>query len=175
MTTVPRPPFPTRAEHEAAFEVAAQIGPQPGIPAVDVLPPLPHLPEALAAMAALRAPEDAWVALPIEQVDPRVPWRAGETRGWFRWVRGVGPILIRGAGPTLGWEATMLTEVQGRTVEHRLVHRGPRQRPVRFDDVWAAQRELEPVVMASGAPGVRWEWSPALGAGQWAPLPLTGC
>jgi hypothetical protein len=146
----------SRKEHEAALDAAAEAGPQPGIPADQLLPPLRHTAEWLAAQAFFCQPEPGsrWADIPVDRIDPRAPWRAEQMGaiGLVQSVHEVGYVVIRGIGPFRGWKATLLY-IEGETTvtEHDLVHSKSR-RVVRFDDRWAACRAMQPIIDAGGVP-----------------------
>jgi hypothetical protein len=174
--------FAGRAEHELAFAWAAQFGPQPGMLAVDILPPLPHPLDILFAYATVM-PTDQWCDIPLGIPDPRAPWRADAVIGRVRALGG-GYLLIqpyRGLGVAgHGWKATLLTvdtsdvDVAVQVGELTLVHAGSR-RPVRFGDRLEAERALEPLIHTAGSPPRRWAWDLSVGGmgdiRQWTELP----
>jgi hypothetical protein len=107
----------SRKAHEAALDAAAETGPQPGIPADQLLPPLAHTAEWLAAQAFFCQPEpdSRWADIPVERIDPRAPWRAEQMGaiGRVQYIQGIGYVVIRGIGRPFGWWKATLLYIEG--------------------------------------------------------------
>jgi hypothetical protein len=147
----------SRAAHEAAMAEAARIGPLPGIFADELLPPLPATIDMLAGAAGL-LPQHQWAEMPVEQIDPRAPWRHVATaRVWGLAEHGC--IMIRGAGQGNGWKVVLLTQNAGRITDHLLV-RAKTGSPVGFGGCSEAAEALGPVVHANGVLLPEWAWDP---------------
>lgn len=157
--------FRTREEHRDAIDWTNQVGSQPGIPAVAVLPPLYYTSEELAwrfiaGAAWPRVTGGRWHEMACAVIDGRAPWRT-EPKASIQKVRGVGYIIIRDARPQPGYRADLLrVSANGDTTDHALVDRDTRKRVI-FDTVQQAENDLQATVNADGRPpSDTWAWSP---------------